>query len=62
MREIVLISAFVHLMWTHEMFEPGLQAGGFHFLGDIHKFFLGIKSSDLFIRKFEIGEGLGEQE
>lgn len=36
MREIVLISAFVHLMWIHEMFEPGLQTGGFHLLGDIN--------------------------
>lgn len=62
MREIVLISDFVHLMWIHEMFEPGLQSGGFHLFVDIVKLFLGIKSSDLFVRKSEIGEGLGEKE
>lgn len=62
MREIVLISAFVHLVWIHEMFEPGLQAGGFLLLGDIVKLFLGIRSSDLLVRKSEIGEGLGEEE
>lgn len=38
MREIALISAFVHLMWIHEMFEPGLQTGGFHLLGDVVSF------------------------
>lgn len=62
MREIVLISAFVRLMWIHEMFEPGLKTRVFHLLGGIVKFFLGIKSSDLFVRKSEIGEGLGEEE
>lgn len=62
MREIVLISAFVHLVWIHEMFEPALQTGGFHLLGDIVKLFLGIRSSDLLVRKSEIGEGLGEEE
>lgn len=62
MREIVLISAFVHLMWIHEMLEPGLQTGGFHLLGDIVRFFVGIKSSDLLVRKSKISEGLGEEE
>lgn len=62
MREIILISAFVHLVWIHEMFEPGLQTGGFHLFVDVFKFSLGIKSSDLVVRKSEIGEGLGEEE
>lgn len=35
---------------------------GLSLLGDMVKFFLGIKSSDLFVRKPEIDEGLGEEE